>query len=65
MFFTYKGYYTNGYFDNDNIYYGKIEGITDLVNFCGKNLKEFEYEFHLAVDDYLIFCKEINKVPQI
>lgn len=61
----YKGYYAKPAYDpEDQIIYGKILGIDDLVNFYSETAKEVEEEFHKAVDDYLDFCKEIGKEPQ-
>lgn len=57
----YKGYVgrysnTNGYG-----YYGKIEGIKDLITFGGDTIEETQYEFKAAVDDYIELRKEANK----
>ena len=61
----YKGYHTKIEVDlEDGILYGKIEGIRDLVNFESETLDDLEKEFHLAVDDYLSFCKEVGKTPE-
>lgn len=63
--FRYKGYTTEVKFDSEDlIIYGKIEGITDLVGFCSDKLSDIEEEFHKAVDDYLSFCSEHNKIPE-
>ena len=60
----YKGYYTKvQYSAEDNILFGKIEGIRDLVNFECDNLSDVEREFHIAVDDYLAFCEEVGQEP--
>ena len=60
----YKVYRTNVEFDEEEkYYYGKIEGIHDLVNFGTDFEDKIVEEFHLAVDDYLIFCDEIGKEP--
>lgn len=60
----YKGYHTRIEFDAESfILRGKIEGISDLVNFESENLSTIEKEFHEAVDDYLEFCEEVGKEP--
>ncbi len=60
----YKGYFTRVEFSaDDNILYGKIEGIRDLVTFECENVKDLEKEFHEAVDDYLAFCSDIGQEP--
>lgn len=61
----YKGYHTKiEFYANDNVLRGKIEGINDLVDFESDSIKNIEEEFHLAVDDYLEFCKEVGKEPE-
>lgn len=61
----YKGYHTKvEYIAENNILYGKIEGINDLVTFETSNLNDVEKEFHEAVDDYLAFCEEIGQTPE-
>ena len=61
----YKGYHTKvEYIAENNILYGKIEGITDLVTFEASSLDNVEEEFHQAVDNYLSFCEEIGQEPE-
>lgn len=61
----YKGYHTEMHFDEeDNIYYGIIENISDLISFHSDTKEDFEKEFHISVDDYLEFCKELGKSPE-
>ena len=60
----YKGYHTVIEFDVDALVLrGKIEGIDDFVNFESNDPKAIENEFHIAVDDYLEFCKAVGKEP--
>ena len=60
----YKGYYTVIKIDFEaHQLYGKIEGISDLVNFMSDSLEGIEREFHSAVNDYLEFCQEVGKLP--
>lgn len=61
----YKGYSTRPeYSAEDRVFYGKILGINDLIDFQSEDAKELEEEFHKAVDDYLEFCAEIGKKPE-
>lgn len=61
----YKGYSARPeYSADDQVFYGKILGIDDLVDFYTENAKEIEKEFRAAVDDYLEFCEEVGKQPQ-
>lgn len=58
----YKGYTGSiEYSRHDGCFYGKIENIEDLVNYEGQTLEELENSFHEAVDDFIIFCKEVKK----
>ena len=60
----YKSYYASVHFSSeDEVFFGKILGIDDLVNFEGASVKELKKAFHEAVDDYLETCKEIGKEP--
>ena len=57
-----KNFYGSVHFDSDdNILYGKIEGISDLVTFEGNTVLEITNSFHEAVDDYIEICKINNK----
>lgn len=61
----YKGYTTAIEFSAaDGLLFGKLDGISDLVNFMGENAKEVEQAFHEAVDEYLDFCREVGKEPE-
>lgn len=58
----YKGYKTRVHYSHiDKVLYGKIEGILDLVSFESENVEDVEPNFKKAVDDYMSFCKELNK----
>jgi len=60
----YKGYYTYLHFSSeDEVFYGKLLDIDDLVNFEGASVRELKRAFHEAVDDYLETCKELGKEP--
>ena len=61
----YKGYSAKPeYSVGDKLFYGKILGIDDLVDFCAETAQDVESEFRAAVDDYLAFCEEIGKEPK-
>jgi predicted HicB family RNase H-like nuclease len=60
----YKGYYASLHFSaEDDVFFGKILGIDDLVNFEGASVKDLKKAFHEAVDDYLATCEELGKEP--
>lgn len=61
----YKGYYATVQFSaEDEVFFGKLLGINDVVNFEGTTVKELKSAFKDAVDDYLETCKELNKEPE-
>ena len=45
----------------DEIFYGKIEEIDDLVTFEGKSVSELKKSFHEAVSDYIELCNKTKK----
>lgn len=60
-----KGYYARiEYSDEDQCFFGSIEGIVDVIGFEGGNVNELKQAFHEAVDDYLDLCQRLGKEPQ-
>ena len=51
------------YSDTDDVFYGKILGINDLILFEGLSIEELKHAFKEAVEDYIELCKEMNKDP--
>jgi len=61
----YKGYTGSvEYSEEDEIFYGKIEFITDSVLYEGSSVEELKRNFQEAVEDYIEACSEIGKEPQ-
>ena len=61
-YFEYKGYSTCVHYSAaDQVLYGKIEGISDYIDFESESAAEIEEEFHNAVDEYLAYCESIGK----
>jgi len=53
----YKEYLGTVHFSaEDEVFYGKIEGVDDLVSFEGKTVEELKQAFIEAVDDYDELC---------
>ncbi|MFA5905547.1 MAG: type II toxin-antitoxin system HicB family antitoxin [Desulfobacula sp.] len=52
------------YSEDDEIFFGKIEGIDDLVNFEGISVPELKKAFYEAVDDYIAIATENGKKPE-
>lgn len=61
-----RGYFAKPeYSAEDRIFYGRILGTSDLVDFQFEEADDIENEFHKAVDDYLQYCMENGKCPEI
>ena len=59
---TYKDYLGSVHFNaEDNVFFGKLEGIEDLVSFEGQSVAELRKAFEEAVEDYLAICERENK----
>ena len=62
----YKGYYgTVEYNAEDHCLFGKLAYIRDLVNYEATTVRNLEKSFRGAVDDYLAFCKQQGKQPNV
>lgn len=48
-----------------HLLHGRIEGIRDLVTFESETVSGIIQEFHSTVDDYLDFCHEVSKIPNM
>lgn len=60
----YKGFIGSVHYSTeDEIFYGKIEGINDLITFEGTTVSELKNAFCEAVEDYLSLCEMNNKKP--
>lgn len=59
---NYKGFFASVFFsEEDNILFGKIEGINDLIMFEGSSVTELKTMFREAVNEYIEDCKHYNK----
>jgi len=59
---TYKNFIGSVHFSSDDsAFFGKIEGINDLVTFEGDSVEEIRGSFEEAVDDYIQLCERNNK----
>lgn len=59
MELSYKGYTSNVKYD-DGVYHGRIDGITDFVNYTAVSKYQAEIQFQKAVDDYIRFKDEVS-----
>ena len=63
-YLSYKNYIgTVNFSAEDEVFYGEIKGINDLITFEGTSVKELKNAFKESVDDYLETCKDIGKQP--
>ncbi len=62
---TCKGYSARiEYDDQDEIFFGRIAGVVDVVGFHAETVSDLKAAFHEAVDDYLETCAKVGKEPQ-
>lgn len=60
----YKDYYAEIHFSSeDEVFFGKLIGINDLVNFEADSVKGLKKAFIEATEDYLNTCKQLKKNP--
>jgi len=58
----YNGFIGSVHFDaNDGVFYGKIEGLCDLVTFEGQGVAELQQAFKDAIEDYVEICEQQGK----
>lgn len=61
----YNKYYGSvEYNDDDEVFYGEILFINDLVIYEGESVKELKQAFIKAIDDYINTCKLLDKPPE-
>jgi len=62
---SYKGYFAKiEYQDEDNLFFGTVLGIDDLIVFEGGSSERLKAAFAESIDDYLSMCERNDKVPQ-
>ncbi len=62
---TYIGYTARiEYDDEDEILYGQLTGISDVVGFHAESVRALRAAFEQAVDDYIDACAKAGKAPQ-
>ncbi|MBQ6656873.1 MAG: type II toxin-antitoxin system HicB family antitoxin [Ottowia sp.] len=65
MSLTYKGYTASVEYDeDDNLLWGKVDGISDGIIFHSDPTEGIRKEFQASIDDYLQWCAEEGKQPQ-
>lgn len=57
----YKGFTGSKNKENESLYYGKIEGIDDLISYESETKEGLKLAFIEAVDDYIETLEELKK----
>lgn len=52
------------YSEEDEVFFGKVEGVNALINFEGESVKELKKAFEEAIDDYLAYCEAEGLSPE-
>lgn len=64
-FLMYRDFIGSVHFTSeDGVFFGKIEGVNDLVTFEGNSVEELVTAFHEAVEDYIALCQDAGKQPR-
>ena len=62
---NYKGFIGSVHFSaDDNVFYGKVEGINDLVTFEGETVTGLTQAFRHVVDEHIKDCEAENIAPE-
>ena len=58
---NYKGFVGSVHFAaEDRVFYGKVEGVNDLITFEGSTVDELEKGFKYMVDEHIKDCRSMN-----
>lgn len=61
----YQGYTARVEYDaKDNIFVGKVLGMSDALTFHGASIDELRGDFEFAVDHYIAACKAAGVAPE-
>jgi predicted HicB family RNase H-like nuclease len=62
---TYKGFIGSVHFSaDDSVFFGKVEGINDLITFEGETVKELTAAFYAMVNEHIQDCEAENISPE-
>jgi predicted HicB family RNase H-like nuclease len=62
---TYKGYAARVEYDpRDDIFVGRVLGISESISFHGETVAELHADFANAIEHYLADCAATGRVPQ-
>ena len=58
---TYKGFIGSVHFSSeDSVFFGKVEGINDLITFEGDSVNELKNAFYYVIDEHIKDCEREN-----
>jgi len=58
---AYKGFIGSVHFSSeDDIFFGKVEGVNDLITFEGDSVIELKNAFHYVIDEHIKDCEKEN-----
>jgi predicted HicB family RNase H-like nuclease len=58
---TYKGFIGSVHFSaQDDVFFGKVEGVNDLITFEGNSVEELKSAFHYVIDEHIRDCENEN-----
>ncbi len=58
---TYKGFIGSVHFSaEDDLFFGKVEGVNDLITFEGNSVQALKEAFHYVVDAHIEDCEREN-----
>lgn len=65
MSLEYKGYLSGPIELDDGTFSGIVAGLRDVIHFEGSTAEELAQAFRDSVDDYLAWCEERGKAPEV
>ena len=58
---TYKDFIGSVHFSaEDDVFFGKVEGVNDLITFEGNSVKELKNAFRYVIDEHIRDCENEN-----
>ena len=62
---SFRGFTARIEFDsNDNVFFGRVLGVRDIIGFHGETVEELTADFHNAINHYLDVCEQRGEKPQ-
>lgn len=62
---NYKSYHGQVNYDEEaKLFHGEVIGLRDVITFQGTSVEELEQAFKDSIDEYLDFCKKLDRAPE-